>query len=106
MHQVNGWVVRAKAPGEAKSLVAESPGEVFMMDYIDMGEESGGYRYVLMGVDKFSRLVEFKATAGPMAIEATKGTLQWGARYYRSTAYPTGSIQTGAATSRTKQCSY
>ena len=29
------------------SLVAEAPGEIYMMDYIDMGEESDGCRYVL-----------------------------------------------------------
>ena len=63
------------------SLVAEAPGEIFMMDYIDMGEESEGCRYVLMGADKFSRLAELTATAGPTAIEATKGTLKWSAKY-------------------------
>ena len=63
------------------SLVAESPGEVYMMDYIDMGEESEGCRYVLMGADKFSRLAEFTPTAGPTAIQATKATLRWSAKY-------------------------
>ena len=63
------------------SLVAEAPGEIYMMDYIDMGETSEGCRYVLIGADKFSRMAEFTPTAGPTAIPATRATLRWGARY-------------------------
>ena len=63
------------------SLVAERPGEVMMMDYIDMGEESDGMRYILMCADKFSRLVELEAAAAPTSIKATQATLRWSARY-------------------------
>ena len=63
------------------SLVAERPGEIFMMDYIDMEDGSDGMRYVLMGADKFCRMVEFVPTAGPTAVQATKLTLKWGSRF-------------------------
>ena len=63
------------------SLVAERPGEILMLDYIDMEDGSDGHHYVLMCVDKFSRLVEFVPTPGPTAIKATHSVLVWGSRY-------------------------
>ena len=66
---------------DGTTLVAERPGDVMMMDYIDMGEESEGMRYILMCADKFSRLVELVPTASPTSIKATQATLSWSARY-------------------------
>ena len=66
---------------DGTTLIAEKPGEVMMMDYIDMGEESEGKRYILMCADKYSRLVELEAAAAPTSIKATQATLRWSARY-------------------------
>ena len=64
-----------------ETLVAERPGEVLMLDYIDMGEESDGMRYNLMCVDRFARQVELVPAASPTSIVATQAVLQWSARY-------------------------
>ena len=63
------------------TLIAERPGEVMMMDFIDMEHTSNGLRYVLMCADKFGRIVEFVACESPTAIEATKAVLSWASRY-------------------------
>ena len=47
-----------------------------MMDYIDLDD-----CYVLMLVDKFSRLVEFVVADSPTAITACNGTVAWSSRY-------------------------
>ena len=52
-----------------------------MLDYIDMEDDSGGHHYVLMLVDKFSRLVEFVPAPAATAITATQSVLWWGSRY-------------------------
>ena len=52
-----------------------------MLDYIEMEDGSDGQQYVLMSVDKFSRLVEFVPAPSPTAVIATQSVLKWGARY-------------------------
>ena len=64
-----------------ETLVAERPGEVMMVDYIDMGEESEGMRYCLICADKYTRLCELEPSASPTSIKATQSVLQWGARF-------------------------
>lgn len=64
-----------------ETLVAERPGEVLMMDYIDMGEESEGMKYILICADKFGRLCELEPAAAATSIKATQSVLQWGARF-------------------------
>ena len=49
-------------------LIAEYPGEILMMDYIKMGVSRSDYDYVLMMVDKFSRLTEFVPSESPTLI--------------------------------------
>ena len=49
-------------------LVPEFAGEVLMSDYIEIGPSNEGYVYVLMNVDKFSKLVEFVPTESTTAI--------------------------------------
>lgn len=63
------------------SLVAERPGEILMLDYIDMEDGSDGHHYVLICADKFSRMVELVPARGPTAIKATHSVLVWGSRY-------------------------
>ena len=43
----------------ASQMIAEYPGEVLMIDYIKIGLSRSGLMYVLMLVDRFSRLVRF-----------------------------------------------
>ena len=64
-----------------ETLVAERPGEVLMLDYIDMGEESDGMRYCLMCADKFGRLLELDPAASPTGVKATQAVLQWSSRF-------------------------
>ena len=61
-------------------LIAEFPGEILMMDYIKMGASRSGYSYVLMLVDKFSRLTEFVAAASPTSIVAARAVIRWSAQ--------------------------
>ena len=52
-----------------ETLIAERPGEkVLMLDFIDMGEESEGMRYVLICADKFGRLCEMEPAAAPTSM--------------------------------------
>ena len=61
-------------------LIAEYPGEILMMDYIKMGASRSGYSYVLMLVDKFSRLVEFVPAVSPTSIVAARSVVRWSAQ--------------------------
>ena len=61
-------------------LIAEYPGEILMMDYIKMGASRSGYSYVLMFVDKFSRLTEFVPAASPTTLVAAKALIRWSAQ--------------------------
>ena len=64
----------------ASQLVAEYPGEVLMMDYIKLGLSRTGFTYVLMMVDKFSRLVEFVPTASATSLVAARAIMRWSAQ--------------------------
>ena len=61
-------------------LIAEFPGEILMMDYIKMGASRSGYSYVLVMVDKFSRLTEFVAAKSPTSIVAARAVVRWAAQ--------------------------
>ena len=61
-------------------LIAEFPVEILMMDYIKMGASRSGYSYVLMMVDKFSRLTEFVAAKSPTSIVAARAVVRWSAQ--------------------------
>ena len=63
----------------ASQLVAEYPGEVLMMDYIKIGLSRTGYTYVLMLVDKFSRLTEFIPAVSPTSVVAARAIVRWSA---------------------------
>ena len=56
----------------ASQLIAEYPGEVLMMDYIKIGLSKTDYEYVLMLVDKFSRLAEFVSAAAATSVVAAR----------------------------------
>ena len=58
-------------------LMAERPGEIISADYIKMGTAKSGYKYVLMIVCRFSRLVMFFPTAAPTAIFAARALVRW-----------------------------
>ena len=62
-------------------LIAEHPGEVLMADYIKMGDSRTGYSYVLMLVDKFSRLVRFLPAKTTTAIFAARAILGWSSQH-------------------------
>ena len=59
----------------ASQMIAEYPGEVLMIDYIKIGLSRSGMMYVLMLVDKFSRLVEFVPAAAATSIVAARDGL-------------------------------
>ena len=61
-------------------LIAERPGEILMADYIKMGKSRTGFEYVLMLVDKFSRLVRFIPCTRATAIKAARGIIAWSAQ--------------------------
>ena len=61
-------------------MIAEYPGEVLMLDYIKIGLSRSGYTYVLMLVDKFSRLVEFVPAAAATSVVAARAVLRWAAQ--------------------------
>ena len=63
----------------ASQLVAEYPGEVLMMDYIKLGLSRTGFMYVLMMVDKFSRLVEFVPAVSATSLVAARAIMRWSA---------------------------
>ena len=62
-------------------LVPEFAGEILMSDYIEVGPSDEGFVYVLMNVDKMSKLVEFVPTEAATAIPVSKAILDWGSRY-------------------------
>ena len=62
-------------------LLAERPGEIVSMDYIKMGTAKSGFNYVLMIVDRFTRLVMFIPTAEPTAIHAARGLMRWSSQH-------------------------
>ena len=62
-------------------LVPEKPGEVVSFDYLYIGASKSGYKYILILVDKFSRVVRLIATIGPTAIPTAKALLQWATDY-------------------------
>ncbi|MAA69219.1 MAG: hypothetical protein CL915_10765 [Deltaproteobacteria bacterium] len=62
-------------------LLAERPGEIISADYIKMGNSRTGYSYVLMIVDRFTRLVYFKPTPSATAIAAARAILQWSSHH-------------------------
>jgi hypothetical protein len=62
-------------------ILPEFAGEVLMSDYIEIGPSDEGFVYVLMNVDKLSKLVEFVPTEAATAIPVSKAILDWGSRY-------------------------
>ena len=62
-------------------LIPEFAGEVLMSDYIEIGPSDEGFVYVLMSVDKLSKLVEFVPTEAATAIPVSKAIIDWGSRY-------------------------
>lgn len=62
-------------------LIPQFPGEILMLDYIEIGPSDEGFTYVLMAVDKFSKLVEFVPASVATAIHASKVILEWGSRF-------------------------
>ena len=62
-------------------LVPEFAGEILMSDYIEIGTSDEGFVYVLMNVDKISKLVEFVPAEAATAIPVSKAILDWGSRY-------------------------
>ena len=40
-------------------LIPQFPGEILMLDFIEIGPSDDGFTYVLMAVGKYSKLVEF-----------------------------------------------
>ena len=61
-------------------LIAERPGEVLMADFIKLGTSRSGYPYVLMLVDKFSRLVEFVPCKAATSVVAARAIVRWAAQ--------------------------
>ena len=61
-------------------MIAEYPGEVLMIDYIKIGLSRSGLMYVLMLVDKFSRLVEFVPAAPATSIVVARAIVRWSAQ--------------------------
>ena len=55
--------------------------ETLMSDYIEIGPSEEDFFYVLMNVDKLSKLVEFVPTEAATAIPVSKAILDWGSRY-------------------------
>ena len=62
-------------------LLPEFAGEVLMSDYIEIGPSDEGFFYVLMNVDKLSKLVEFVPTVAATAIPVSKAIMDWGSRH-------------------------
>ena len=62
-------------------LLPEFAGEVLMSDYIEIGPSDEGFFYVLMNVDKLSKLVEFVPTVAATAMPVSKAIMDWGSRY-------------------------
>ena len=62
-------------------LVAERPGEVLTFDYLFLGTSKSGYKYVLVMVDKFSKLTTLVPTKAPLTIPAAKAIVEWSAMY-------------------------
>ena len=62
-------------------LLAEKPGEIISADYIKMDTSRTGYKYVLMIVDRLSRLVWFVPTVGATAIAAARALIRWSSQH-------------------------
>ena len=67
-------------PRPLSQMITEYPGEVLMIDYIKIGLSRSGLMYVLMLVDKFSRLVEFVPAAAATSIVAARAIVRWSAQ--------------------------
>ena len=62
-------------------LIAEYPGEVISMDYLYIGKSSEGLCYILILVDKFSKMVRLIPTEAPTAIAAAQTIMEWAAEH-------------------------
>ena len=62
-------------------LMAEYPGEIVSMDYIKIGTTKTGFSYVLIVVDKLTRLVMFVPAGKATAILAARTLLRWSAQH-------------------------
>ena len=62
-------------------LIPECPVEILMFDYIKIGPSNSVYEYVLMAVDKMSKLAVFTTADVASAIPASRAIMDWGSRY-------------------------
>ena len=63
-------------------ILAEHPGEIVGADYIKLvGPSRTGFKYVLMIVDRLSRMVWFTPTKSDTAITAARALLRWCAQH-------------------------
>ena len=53
-------------------LIPEFPGEIIMLDYIEIGPSDEGFSYVLMAVGKYTKLCEFVPATAATAIHASR----------------------------------
>ena len=58
-------------------LVPCRPGEILTFDYMFIGTSKSGYKYILVLVDKFSKLTTLVPTKAPLTIPASKTILLW-----------------------------
>ena len=68
-------------------LIAEYPGEVISMDYLYIGKSSEGLCYILILVDKFSKMVRLIPTEAPTAIAAAQTIMEWAAAWNTKLAH-------------------
>lgn len=61
--------------------MASRPGEEIAFDFLFIGDESCELKWILVGIDSFSRVVELYPSVAPTAAEAAKGLLEWTSRY-------------------------
>ena len=52
-----------------------------MLDFIEIGPSEDGFKYALMAVGKYTKLVEFVPASEATAIHASKVILEWGSRF-------------------------
>ena len=62
-------------------LMAERPGEMVSLDYIKLGNTRAGLLYVLMLVDRFTRLVMFLPTGNATGVFAARGLVRWASQH-------------------------
>ena len=61
--------------------MAERPGEIVSRDYIKLGNTKTGFMYVLMLVDRFTRLVMYLPTGRTTGVFAAHGMVRWASQH-------------------------